>query len=178
MKFIRPHKAIGFEPIFFGCDKDSVEISAINKSSQILRFSSAIGMRRGLLEKKLSDPGKTATQGYYFPLEANALVAAVEKFWGSCPTCRPDSDNRYGHSQCSPSSEVPVELGRVETNGITERNLVLAMFTRHFKMHSMMPDQNITYGSAEMIRSDCINKLNIWLRAQNYLRFRAYLFVN
>ena len=47
------------------------------------------------------------------------------------------------------------ELGGLETNTKVERDVVLRMFSRHYNMHSIIPDMNGTYRSAEQIHSDC-----------------------
>ena len=52
------------------------------------------------------------------------------------------------------------------------------MFSRHFNMHSIIPDQNGTYRSAEQIHSDCINEIYAWCYSRTYFRLWAYLFVN
>ena len=52
------------------------------------------------------------------------------------------------------------------------------MFSRHFNMHSMIPDQNGTFRSAEQIHFDCINELYAWCHARNYFRLWTYLFIN
>lgn len=52
------------------------------------------------------------------------------------------------------------------------------MFSRHFNMHSMIPDQNGTYRSDNQIYLDCINETYIWYRTRNYFRLWAYLFTN
>ncbi|KAI1000716.1 hypothetical protein K3495_g7484 [Podosphaera aphanis] len=177
-EFLQPLKAAGFDPIFFGCDKDRAEISAIKQVWPDTTVQLCYWHAKRAIRKKLSDPKKTATQRHYFPHEAKALVPALEICRGSYPTRRPDDDHRYGLCQCPSSSEVLVKFGRVETNGITKRNIVLAMFSRHFNMHSMIPDQNGTYRSAEMTHSDCINELYTWCRARNYFCLWAFLFVN
>ncbi|KAI0996126.1 hypothetical protein K3495_g12055 [Podosphaera aphanis] len=149
-KFLQPLKAVGFDPLFFGCDKDRAEISAMKQVWPDTTVQLCYWHAKRAIRKKLSDPKKTATQWHYFPHEAKALVPALEICWGSYPTRRPDGDHRYGHCQCPSSSKALVEFGRVETSEITERNIVLAMFSRHYNMHSMIPDQNGTYRSAEI----------------------------
>ncbi|KAI1001157.1 hypothetical protein K3495_g7042 [Podosphaera aphanis] len=70
------------------------------------------------------------------------------------------------------------ESGSIETSSISEREIVLGMFSRHYSMHSLNPDQNGTYRSAEQINLDCINELYAWCNSGNYFRLWAYLFVN
>ncbi|KAI1002825.1 hypothetical protein K3495_g5378 [Podosphaera aphanis] len=70
------------------------------------------------------------------------------------------------------------ESGSIETSSISEREIVLGMFSRHYNMHSLIPDQNGTYRSAKQIHLDCINELYAWCHSRNYFRLWAYLFVN
>ena len=80
-------------------------------------------------------------------------------------------------SCASSSTEFP-EFGRLETEDMAERNTVLDIFRRNFKMHSMIPDQNGTYRTKHQIYLDCINEIYIWCHVRNYFRLWAYLFVN
>ncbi|KAI0995829.1 hypothetical protein K3495_g12352 [Podosphaera aphanis] len=70
------------------------------------------------------------------------------------------------------------ESGSIETSSISEQEIVLGMFSRHYNMHSLIPDQNGTYRSAEQIHPDYINELYAWCHSRNYFRLWAYLFVN
>lgn len=127
---------------------------------------------------KLQSSGKTSTQKHYHPQEAQTLVPMIEICWGSLPTRRPNDDHRYGRCKC-PSSTVHLEEhGRLETVSVVERNTVLQMFSRHYNMHTMIPDKNGTIRSAKQIHLDCINEVYTWCYSRNYYRLWAYLYVN
>ena len=70
------------------------------------------------------------------------------------------------------------ELGGLETNTKVERDVVLRMFSRLYIMHSMIPDMNGTYRSAEQIHSDCTTEVYMWCHARNYFRLWACLYSN
>lgn len=84
-------------------------------------------------------------------------------YWGSYSTRRPDGDLWIGHCQNPLSNGALVKIGRVETLGITEPNIVLAMFSRHYNMDSTIPDQNGTYHCAEIINSLWLHQRAIYL---------------
>ena len=55
---------------------------------------------------------------------------------------------------------------------------MLHMFSHHFNMHSMIPDQCGLFRSAEQIHYDCINELYSWCYDHNFFRVWTYLFLN
>ena len=126
---------------------------------------------------KLKDNRKTKTQAHYHPGEAKSIVPILEICWGSHPIRRP-IDHRYGPCQCVSSTAEFSELGSIETSTKAERDVVLRMFSRHYNMHSMIPDLNGTYRSAKQIYSDCITEVYSWCYARNYSRLWAYLYSN
>ena len=105
------------------------------------------------------------------------MVPGIEMCWGSHSTRRP-GEHQYGRCGCVSSIMMFEESGSFETSSISEREIVLGMFSRHYNMHSLIPDQNGTYRSAEQIHLDCINELYAWCHSRNYFRLWAYLFVN
>ena len=56
--------------------------------------------------------------------------------------------------------------------------MVLAIFSRHFNAHPLIPDKNGTLRSSETIHQESSNEMYTWCRARNYFRLWAYLFVN
>lgn len=177
-QFLQPLKDAGYEPSFFGCDKDRAEISAIRRIWPSTTIQLCFWHAKRAIRKKLSDSKKTSTQKHYFPEKAKNLVTSLEICWGSYSTCRPDGEHRYNRCQCNSSSRSFDELGRLETDSVAERETVLRMFSRHFNMHPMIPDQNGTYRSARQIHLDCINEAYSWCHSRNYFRLWAYLYVN
>ena len=144
-QFLQPSKEYGFNPAFFGCDKDKAEISAIRLVWPNTKIQLCFWHAKRAIRNKLQDSGKTHTQKRYFPEEAKSFVPTLEICWGSNFTCRPDGEHRYSRCQCLSTSTEFDQLGRLETSTVAERNSVLQMFSRHFNMHSMIPDQNGTY---------------------------------
>ena len=177
-QFLQPLKDYGFNPAFFGCDKDKAEISAIRLVWPNTKIQLCFWHAKRAIRNKLQDSGKTHTQKRYFPEEAKLLVPTLEICWGSNPTCRPDGEHRYNRCQCLSTTTEFDQLGRLETANVAERNTVLQMFSRHFNMHSMIPDKNGTYRDKEQIHIDCLNELYAWCYSRNYFRLWAYLFVN
>ncbi len=177
-QFLQPLKDAGYSPTFFGCDKDNSEISAIRNVWPDATVQLCYWHAKRAIKKKLSDARKTVTQANYNPEKARSFVPTLEICWGSRPTRRPDGDHRYGRCQCQSSKEPIAELGRIETVDEAEKDTILFMFSRHFNMHSMIPNQNGTFRSAEQIHFDCINELYAWCRARNYFRLWTYLFIN
>ncbi|KAI0991919.1 hypothetical protein K3495_g16268, partial [Podosphaera aphanis] len=144
--FLQPLKAAGFEPTFSDCDKDRAEISAIRQVWPRTTIQLCYWHAKRAIRKKLEDGRKTSSQKNYNPEEAKSLVPSLEICWGSCPTSRPHGDHRYGRCQCI-SNRIPFsELGRLETGNVAERDVLLNIFSRHFNMHPMIPDQYGTVG--------------------------------
>lgn len=168
-QFLQPLETASFTPIFFHCDKDKAEIAAIKKIWPIVTIRLCFWHAKRAIRNKLKENRKTRSQNHYFPNEAKALVPRLEICWGSNSTRR-SSDHRYGRCQCSSSSTLFEECGSVETSSVSERNIVLAMFSRHFNMHTMIPDQNGTHRSAEQIHFDCADELYTWCFTRNYFR--------
>lgn len=177
-QFLQPLKHTGYNPIFLGCDKDKAEISAIHQVWSNASIQLCYWHAKRAIRMKLGDAKKTKSQKRYFPAQARAFVPTLEICWGSHPTCRPDGEHRYARCHCVSSSTEFPEFGRLETGNMIERNTVLNMFSRHFNMHSMIPDRNGTYRSEQQIYLDCINEIYIWCRTRDYFRLWAYLYVN
>jgi hypothetical protein len=176
-QFLRPLKTSGFDPTFFGCDKDNSEIAAIQQVWPATTIQLCFWHAKRAIQTKLKDSHKTNTQNHYFPAEAQRLIPDLEICWGSLPIRRPDSVHRYGGCQCESRAEKFHEKGRLETT-MEERDTLLKMFSRHYNMHSLIPDHNGTYRSADTIHRECINEIYAWCRTRNYFRLWAYLFVN
>lgn len=177
-QFLQPLRDYGFNPAFFGCDKDKAEISAIRLVWPSTKTQLCFWHAKRAIRNKLQDSSKTQTQKHYFPEKAIAFIPTLEICWGSNPTCRPDGNHRYSRCQCLSTLTEFDQLGRLETANVAERDSVLWMFSRHYNMHSMIPDQNGTYRAKEQIYIDCLNELYAWCYSRNYFRLWAYLFVN
>ncbi|KAI0993222.1 hypothetical protein K3495_g14962 [Podosphaera aphanis] len=127
--FLQLLRAAGFEPTFFGCDKDRAEISAIRQIWPRTTVQLCYWHAKRAIRKKLKDGRKTSSQKNYNPEEAKSLVPSLEICWGSCPTSRPHGDHRYGRCQCI-SNRIPFsELGRLETGNVAERDVVLNIYS-------------------------------------------------
>ncbi len=176
-QFLTPVKAAGFDPTFFGCDKDTSEIAAIQQVWPTTTIQLCFWHAKRAIQTKLKDSTKTNTQSHYSPSDAQNLIPDVEICWGSQPIRRPNGIHRYGECQCRSRAERFDEKGRLEPS-IEERQTVMKMFSRDYNMHPSIPDQNGTHRSAETIHRECANEMYTWCRARNYFRLWAYLFVN
>ena len=124
-QFLRPLKVAGFNPSFFGCDKDRAEISAIQRVWPNVRVQICFWHAKRAVRMKLQSSVRTSNLKYYQPQKAQMLVPTIEICWGSLPTCRPNGDHRYGRCQCASSSAEIQEHGRLETVSVVERNIFL-----------------------------------------------------
>lgn len=177
-QFLARLRHFGFAPAFFGCDKDMSEIAAIGyafpESSRQLCYWHAIRA----IKKKLTDSDKTASQSYYHPAEAQAIIPNLEVCWGSKPIRRPDGAHRHGICHC-PSRNMQFDTkDRIETRTKTERETVLNMFRRHFNQHPLIPNQNGIYRSREAIHQECAQEMYAWCHEKNYYRLFSYLWNN
>lgn len=177
-QFLKPLRDAGFNPSFFGCDKDKAEITAIQKVWPGITVQLCFWHAKRAIKMKLRSLGKTSTQKQYLPHNAQALIPTLEICRGSLPTRRPNGDHESGRCNCASSTLEFEEFGSLETTIVAERDTVLQMFSRHFNMHSMIPDKNGTKRSATQIHLDCINEIYIWCHSRNYFRLWAYLYIN
>jgi hypothetical protein len=177
-QFLRPLQDSGFDPTFFGTDKDFSEIAAIRQVWPNARIQLCYWHARRAIRVRLTSSRRSNTQGEYKPLEAQMVIPDLEICWGSMPTNRPDGDHRYCRCTCPSRSEDIVLQGRIETVSGNEQELVLSIFSRHYNSHPLIPDQNGTYRSAEHIHRSCVSEIYYWCRSRNYFRLWAYLWVN
>ena len=177
-QFLRPLQTSGFDPTFFGTDKDSSEISAIRQVWPGTTIQLCCWHARRAVRTKLTSTRQTDSQGDYKPEEAQAVIPDLEICWGSMPTRRPNGPHRYGRCTCPSKSTDIVSSGRVETSTSDEQDTVLEIFTRHYNSHPFIPDQNGTFRSAEEIHRLSASEMYYWCRKRNYFRLWAYLWVN
>lgn len=176
-QLLQPLKVKGFNPTFFGCDKDRSEIAAIRLVWPDASIQLCYWHAKRAIRSKLRDNKKTKSQNQYYPDEAKVLVPTLEICWGSY-SVRRTGDHRYGRCQCSSAGNQIAEFGSIETTSIIEREIVIGMFSRHYNMHPSIPDKNGTYLSATQIHCNCINELYTWCYSRGYYRLWAYLYVN
>ena len=153
-------------PKIFHCDKDKSEIYAIKKIWPEVTIRLCYWHAKRSIRSKFRENKKTKSQDHSHPNEAQALVPRLEICWGSYSTRRP-GDHQYGRCECNSSKVLFEESGSMETSTVSGRDIVLVMFSRNFNMHSMIPDHNGTYRSAEQIHSDCINEIYAWCHSRN-----------
>jgi hypothetical protein len=177
-QFLRPLHDAGFNPTFFGTDKDSSEIAAIGQVWPNTSIQLCYWHARRAIRAKLTASRQTNTQGEYDPLDAQKLIPDLEICWGSTPARRPNGDHRYGRCTCPSRLANPVLQGRVETARGDEQDIVLKMFSEHYNSHPLIPDQHATYRSAEHIHRACAAEMYSWCKSRNYFRLWAYLWVN
>ncbi len=177
-QFLRPLQASGFNPTFFGTDKDFSEIEAIRQVWPDVTIQLCFWHARRAIRTKLTSSRQTKTQEEYKPLEAQALIPDLEICWGSMPIRRPDGDHRYGRCTCPSRLVDIIPQGRMETSSGDEQDTVLDIFSRHYNSHPLIPDQNGTYRSTEHIHRACAAEMYYWCRSRNYFRLWAYLWAN
>ena len=177
-RFLLPLRDSGFDPTFFGTDKDLSEIGAIRQVWPNTSIQLCYWHARRAVRTKLTSSRQTNTQGEYKPSDAQMLIPDLEICWGSIPTNRPNGDHRYGRCTCRSRSEKLVLQGRIETASGDEQDTVLEIFSRHYNSHTLIPDQNGTYRSAGHIHHFCAVEMYYWCKSRNYFRLWAYLWVN
>ena len=154
-QFLQPLHGAGFNPTFFGTNKDFSEITAIrqvwpNASIQLCYWHARHAVRSKLTSRKTTTQG-----GEYKPFDAQKLIPDLEICWGSIPTSRPNGDHRYGRCDCPSRSTIPIPQGRMEAATGDKQTTVLDIFSRHFNSHPLIPDRDGIYRSAERIHRDC-----------------------
>jgi hypothetical protein len=87
-QFLRPLQGAGFEPTFFGMDKDFSEIVAIRQVWPKATIQLCYWHARRAIRMKLTSSRQTNTQAEYRPLEGQMLIPDLEICWGSMPTSR------------------------------------------------------------------------------------------
>ncbi|KAI9806204.1 MAG: hypothetical protein M1825_006319 [Sarcosagium campestre] len=176
-QFLTPLKDAGFDPKFFGCDKDTSEIAAAKLVWPTATIQLCFWHAKRAIRKKLKDSTKTNTQSHYFPADVEEFIPDLEICWGSEPIRRPDGIHRCGRCNCASRTGKFNDKGRLEPDK-EERETVLQMFERHYNMHPLIPDQNGTYRSSNAIHRESIREIYTWCRARNYFRLWAYLWIN
>ena len=177
-QFLMPIRNAGFNPSFFGTDKDHSEITAVKQVWPDTTPQLCYWHAKRPIRSKLKSATKTMTQAHYWPAEAQELIPNLEMCWGSLPTHRPDGDHRYGRCQCPTRAVQFDEKGRMEPGTPAERETVLQMFCRHFNAHPLIPDRNGIFYTPESIHRNSAREMYEWCKAKNYFRLWAYLFVN
>ena len=178
IQFLETLKKKGCDPTFFGCDKDKGEIGAIQSVWPGSSVQLCLWHAKRAISARLKVSHQTYTQRQYHPEEARVYVPTLEICWGCEPSRRPDGDHKAGRCDCPSKDERFPEKGRVSVASVDESNALLAIFSRHFNMHPLIPDQNGTLRSPEQIHMDCVREMYTWCRARDYFRLWAYLYVN
>ncbi|KAI0999358.1 hypothetical protein K3495_g8838 [Podosphaera aphanis] len=163
-QFLQPLKDAGYNPSFFGCDKDKAEISAIQYVWPNATIQLCLCHAKRAIRKKLKDSGRTNTQKHYSLLQAKIFVPSLEVCWGSNPTNQP-GDYRYSRCQCTSTSVEFDQLGRPEAPSVSDQEIVLQMFSRHYNMHTMIADQS----ALDDIANDTDSKTDIWEEEPEYM---------
>jgi len=173
-------RASGFAPTFFGTDKDPSEISAVRETWPTATVQLCYWHVRRAIRTKLASSLKTNTQNEYKPGEVQVIIPDVEICWGSLPIRRPGAEHRYGGCSC-PSRLQFSNVHPRATVGVKdkqEKEAVLTMFSTHFNVHPLIPDQNGTYRTAQQIHNDSAREMYSWCRSRDYFRLWAYMWIN
>ena len=167
-QFLQRIRLAGFNPTFFGTDKDASEISAVRLSWPETTIQLCYWHAKRAIWAKLKDSTKTNTQSHYSPVDALKLVPGLEVCWGSLATRRPNGEDRYGRCECPSRAATFDEKGRIEQISTEENDTVLQMFSRHFNSHPLIPDRNGTFRSAEVIHRECASEMYFWCRTRGF----------
>ena len=180
-EFLGPLKSAGFNPTFFGCDKDQSEITAIQLTwPHSTKVQLCLWHAKRALQNRLLSSEKTATQAKYHPDEVQRVLPEVEICWGSVLLRRPDGEHRREQCRCVSKKRESTfgANGRLEVRSKEERALVVGMFISHYNRHSTFPDAKGAYHSPEVIYSQCVREVYDWCRKRDYFRLWSYMWIN
>ena len=176
-RFLERLKSWGFEPTCFAIDKDQSEISAVESVWPHAKIQLCYWHVKRAVSLKMNDPKATKTQEKYRPGQAKKLIPDLEICWGSKRDRRP-KPHSFGGCQCPSRSESVTGGGRLETRSKQEQNTVLEIMARHFHLHPLIPDDNGTFKSSEMIHRESATEMYRWCKARGYYRLWAYMWTN
>lgn len=91
---LNPLVNAGFNPSFFGTDKDQAEISAIQSTWPNVKHQLCYWHVRRALRQRLTSNKVTRNHGEYRPDEVRVFVLDAEICWASVPTSRPNGAHR------------------------------------------------------------------------------------
>ncbi|KAI0995432.1 hypothetical protein K3495_g12747 [Podosphaera aphanis] len=94
-RFLRPLKQSGLSPTFVDCDKDRLEINAVEQVWPFAKVQLCFWHAKRAIQTKLKGSTKMNTLAQYPPCEAQSLVSGLEICWGSIPTKRTDRNHKY-----------------------------------------------------------------------------------
>ncbi len=163
----------GFDPAFFGCDKDLAEIAAISFVFPNAKIQLCYWHVLRAIRSKLKS--YAATSGHiYDPQQANLLVPELEVCWGSRIDKRTTGHRLSDHCACPSRNSSYSSPGRLEPSTVTERDAVLNMIYRHFNYHSAFPFQLGVMGSPDSIHAMCASEMYTFCRKRDWWRTWAY----
>lgn len=180
-EFLAPLKASGFNPMFFGTDKDQSEISAIELTwPHPTKVQLCMWHAKRAIQSAMMNSDKTATQSKYHPNEAQKVLPELEICWGSTLLRRPDEDHRRERCKCSSKKREAAfaARGRLEVRTKEERAAVLNMFLIHYNKHHSFPNTEGRFDSPDMIYRECVREMYHWCRKRDYFRLWAYMWIN
>lgn len=85
---------------------------------------------------------------------------------------------RSGNCECESSKLTFDGNGSLCVSSLDDQREVMAIFSRHFNEHSLIPDRNGLFRSPGTIHRDCSNEMYVWCKSRNYFRLWAYLYTN
>ena len=180
-EFLSPLKAAGFNPMFFGTDKDQSEIAAIQFTwPRPTKVQLCMWHAKRAIQSALMSSDKTATQSKYHPDEAQKVLPELEIRWGSTLVRRPDGEHRREQFNCQSKKRERIfgSSGRLEVWSKDERAAILHMFLIHYNKHPAFPDRTGHFNSPDAIYTECVREVYDWCRKRDYFRLWAYLWSN
>lgn len=171
-----PLKDAGFQPAFFGTDKDQSEIGAIQMVWPTVKVQLCLWHAKRAIRKKLKDSTQTRTS--YDPTMVPAHLPGFEICWASTAAQRPEGDHRERKCQCTSRDVDYSSPGRMESSSVEERDAVLTMFARHFNAHPHIPTRNGALLTTGEIYYQSVVEVYQWCRSKGYPRLWTYLFTN
>lgn len=94
-QFLRQLKNMGFNPSFFGCDKDKSELKAIQEVWPLVRVQLCFWHAKRAINTKLRDSSRADSLANYSPDDAKLLIPNLEICWGSYPKNRVEQEHRF-----------------------------------------------------------------------------------
>ena len=177
-RFLQTLRDAGFNPTFFGCDKDFSEIKAIQTTFSSAKIQLCYWHALRAVRAKLKDNGHTESLRKYHPEQAARIVPNLEICWGSMPSKRPVGPHRQGACQCLHRADTLPEEGWAEATSKEDKEMLEYMFARHFNAHPSIPDINGSNRTAASIHTECARELYELCLARGWHRTWAYFWVN
>ena len=177
--FLSPLKDHGFNPHFFGTDKDAAEIFAVRHTWPKSKHELCWWHVKRAIRSKMTTSDEADVLQRYRPEECEGIIHNFEHCWGSYPKLRALRTRHWSQTcDCPSRRERFVGRGCLEPRLPKDREEVLGIIDRHLNVHSFMPDSTGTFLPKHVIYQQSATEMYRFCRARAYFRLWAYLWVN